>query len=422
SGLSHGIHKSMPNIPEIPMSFPLHSLFQNPPLNGMHVFFFVVSFSVIGFSYFLPLDVAFSFWFFMLFFKFQDVIRLFMNHQLELMPLYGGTRLYHGYQSVGAFCTIAFMLVYLSRPHLKLVWQRIIGSGAEDIDKNEFMSYRSAAGGIIISMLLVLLFLKAAGMNVLIALFMIIVFVFIVMIVLSRCTAEVGLLMLQPVFRPIDLWAVFSSKATLGANNLTVLSFLNGSFMRDPRNVMPVFFDSMKATDSVNVRRKTMAIGLAVAIVVGAFAAVMIQLWLIYHHGGLNMNSWFFKVSPKLYFEESLATLKGANKFNPQAPIFFTVGAIFTVFLYMMRARFWWWPFHPLGYAMGAAWPSIVYWSSFFIGWLAKSVILRYGGATSYKRFRPFFLGLILGEFASAILWALLTGYFGLLSPAIPIS
>ncbi|MFQ3549776.1 MAG: DUF6785 family protein, partial [Armatimonadota bacterium] len=42
----NGIHKSMPNIPEIPMSFPLHSLFQNPPLNGMHVFFFVVSFSV----------------------------------------------------------------------------------------------------------------------------------------------------------------------------------------------------------------------------------------------------------------------------------------------------------------------------------------------------------------------------------------
>lgn len=43
-------------------------------------------------------------------------------------------------------------------------------------------------------------------------------------------------------------------------------------------------------------------------------------------------------------------------------------------------------------------------------------------GATTYRNFRPFFLGLILGEFTTGIIWALLSGLLGIASPAIPIS
>ncbi len=86
-----------------------------------------------------------------------------------------------------------------------------------------------------------------------------------------------------------------------------------------------------------------------------------------------------------------------------------------------MRTRFWWWPFHPLGYALGCAWPATVYWSSFLLGWLIKSQIQKYGGGITYRRFRPFFLGLILGEFVMAIIWATLSFFFGLISPSIPL-
>jgi hypothetical protein len=228
--------------------------------------------------------------------------------------------------------------------------------------------------------------------------------------------------MLQPAFRPLDLWAVAAPKAAIGPQDLTVLSFLNGIFMRDPRNVMPAFMDSMKGADSVRARRRSMAVGTFLAVGVGAFIAVMIQLKIIYTHGGINLNSWFFMVNPTLYFGESIHILTGQAPFDYRAPLWFVVGAGFTFFLYVMRARFWWWPFHPLGFAIGAAWPALVYWSSFFVGWLVKSLVLRYGGAASYRRFRPFFLGLILGEFSAGILWALLSGLFGLLSPAVPIS
>jgi len=358
-----------------------------------------------------------------LFFRFQDFIALSLGHQLDRTPLYGGTRYYQGYQSTGAFVAIAVTMLWFARPHLRLVAKRVFGGAKSEIDRDEYMSYRTAFWGGAISFLLMMVWLKAAGMSPWVGMFMVGSFVLVVMMVLTRFVSEVGLLMLQPVFRPLDLWAVAAPKAALGAQNLTVLSFLNGIFMRDPRNVMPAFMDSMKGADSVGARKRTMAFGVMVSIAVGAIAAVAIQLHIIYTHGAIHLNSWFFMANPRLYFDESSGIL--ANKvayFDYRAPAWFSIGAVFTFFLYAMRERFWWWPFHPLGYAIGCAWPSIVYWSSFFVGWLVKSLILRYGGATTYRNFRPFFLGLILGEFATGILWALLSGLLGLASPAIPIS
>jgi len=44
-------------------------------------------------------------------------------------------------------------------------------------------------------------------------------------------------------------------------------------------------------------------------------------------------------------------------------------------------------------------------WFSIFLGWLAKVVIVRFGGAGLYRAARNVFIGLILGEAAAAALW-----------------
>ena len=418
----NGLHRSFPNLPEVPSFFALNSLFTNPPMNQMMFTPYVLSFSIIGFAYLLPLDVSFSMWFFLLFFRLQDYVALYLGYQLDSAPLYGGSRYYQAYQSTGAFVAVAAMMLWQAKPHFKLVRQRILGRGDAGIDSNEYMGYRTAFWGGVIALLLMLVWLRAAGLNPWVGVFMVGAFVMVVMLVLSRCVAEVGLLMLQPVFRPLDLWAVAAPKAALGAGNLTVLAFLNGIFMRDPRNVMPAFMDNMKGADAVNVHRRSMAIGTVVAIAVGVLIAVVVQLSITYKYGGIHLNSWFMMANPRLYFDESTAILRGSVPFDYRAPLWFSLGTAFTFLLYVMRARFWWWPFHPLGFAMGCAWPCLVYWSAFFVGWLLKSVILRYGGAKTFRTFRPFFLGLILGEFAAGILWVLLSGLFHLTSPAIPIS
>jgi hypothetical protein len=72
-----------------------------------------------------------------------------------------------------------------------------------------------------------------------------------------------------------------------------------------------------------------------------------------------------------------------------------------------LRSRVAWFPFHPLGYALCGTWTMMVFWFPCFVAWLLKVLILRYGGMRLYARARPFFLGMVLGEFTMAVLFTL---------------
>lgn len=54
---------------------------------------------------------------------------------------------------------------------------------------------------------------------------------------------------------------------------------------------------------------------------------------------------------------------------------------------------------------MGAYWSTSVIWFSIFLGWLAKTSVMTFGGAAAYRRTLPFFLGLVLGEALIAAFW-----------------
>lgn len=48
-----------------------------------------------------------------------------------------------------------------------------------------------------------------------------------------------------------------------------------------------------------------------------------------------------------------------------------------------------------------------VVWFPVFLGWLIKYILLKYGGLRLYKKARPIFLGMILGEGLSAGCWSI---------------
>ena len=54
---------------------------------------------------------------------------------------------------------------------------------------------------------------------------------------------------------------------------------------------------------------------------------------------------------------------------------------------------------HPLGYAASTMWSMNFMWFSLLVGWLASAAALRYGGLSAQRKGRPFFLGLVLGDF-----------------------
>ena len=77
------------------------------------------------------------------------------------------------------------------------------------------------------------------------------------------------------------------------------------------------------------------------------------------------------------------------------------------VFIAWMRLRFPWWPFHPVGYIIGFS--ELVDegcgMSPFLIAWLAKSLVLRYGGLRLYRQTLPAAIGLLMGDVLNRSLW-----------------
>ena len=75
----------------------------------------------------------------------------------------------------------------------------------------------------------------------------------------------------------------------------------------------------------------------------------------------------------------------------------FGIGLGVMVLLTFLKYRFSWWPLHPIGFPIAGV--SYVYWTtvSVFIAWAIKFVLLQVGGATLYRRYRPFFLGVLTG-------------------------
>jgi hypothetical protein len=58
-----------------------------------------------------------------------------------------------------------------------------------------------------------------------------------------------------------------------------------------------------------------------------------------------------------------------------------------------------------MGFVFGTGFGWMV-WGSALLGWVCKWLTVRYGGATTFRKIRPFFLGMIFGEIAMRLFWA----------------
>ncbi|HQI80093.1 MAG TPA: DMT family transporter, partial [Deltaproteobacteria bacterium] len=81
-------------------------------------------------------------------------------------------------------------------------------------------------------------------------------------------------------------------------------------------------------------------------------------------------------------------------------------GAVLAAVLYWLCLAVPSWPIHPFGLMLVDSYYGHLAWGSIFIGWLLQVVIVKYGGARLYRRARPVFLGLIIGEVLASAVWA----------------
>ncbi len=407
----NGLHQWYPSVPQIPVDINLMNYFVQPPWNAMLFLHMYFSFAAIGFFYLLPTDLLFSLWFFFLIIRAEDVVTATLGYQPEVMPMYGDIRTFVAYQLIGCYFVLVGYMLWTARPHLAAIWRAAWGRRLPtDIsDHNELIPYQVAFWGLVIGVLGCAGWLTLFGMSFWLALFEVCVVLFIIEMVMARSTSEGGMLMTETCFRPIDVYRMVGNVQQLGGANLTGLAFLDAAWLRDQRG-LPItgFLDSMKFADGVKVKRRSLLAVYGLAFIVAIGVAGYLQIVLPYHFGADQLYSYVYQGNPVWAFNDAQTVLQGNR---PPLPWFdttnFFIGALITILMVVLRAQLLWFPLHPLGYALSGSWTMAVFWWPCMVAWLCKIIILRYGGMNLYSKARPFFLGMVLGEFTMGVLWSI---------------
>ena len=415
--LHHGLniaHAYNPAVTALKERFSLAPFFTEQPWLPFRRLSFFHRPQMIGFGYFVSLDVLFSVWFFHL-----------MDPMLQSLAQIFGYRATPGWpfiqqQGTGAFVMLMAVLVWTGRGHLREMGRAALGRGTEG-HSGEPMPPRWAVFGAIAGFLIVIYWVMVAGMSLLVAVpyfGMLLLFG----LVYSRIRAETGV---------PTMWAYPFDQArntmhyALGGVGLTgggignlvgVSGFAwigRGYFM----SMMGYQLENEKLAEEGRMNRRGMPWLIVGAFLVGMVLGYAVNLSSYYEvganvmHGGTTGGGYNVQTATREWSQASSAV---ENPAMPDRPRMTAIGggALFTLLLVLTRFSMLRSPFHPLGYAMSLNY-GYALWGPFMAAWAAKSLIHRLGGARTFRRGMPFFLGLAFGElFIGGITWAAMA-FFG---------
>ena len=403
--LLQGLHVLYPSIPGLRIKeIRLNEFIVSPPWNAigytpLHFYPFGI-----GLGTLLPLDLSFSSWFFFLVWKAQLVIAAALGwNQIPRFP-------YVNEQSFGAYMGIFFFALWASRKHLAAILSHLWTWQGDLDDEGEPVRYQTAAIGALIGGLILVVFVRCMGMSwwLIFAFFAI---YFAMSVAITRMRAELG----PPAHDlhaagPDAILPSLIGPSKLGTPNLVVLSMLfwfNRAYRAHP---MPFQLEGFKIAERASMNYRRLFFAILIAVVAGTIASFWSELHVCYQVGAAS------KVAPPTVplifggepYNRLNAWLTGAPPPSANIAWAITVGFTLTILLNSLRMRFFWFPFHPVGYAVSSSWSMHQLWFCMFIAWLVKFLLLRYGGLRLYRQAVPFFLGIILGECVMGSLWTII--------------
>jgi hypothetical protein len=356
---------------------------------------------LIALGFLLPLDLAFSIWFF---FIFRQGLRV-------LMAAYGWNAIpgtpYTNEQSFGAWFALIFFALYMARGHLANVWRKVWRNDPSVDDSIEPVPYRLAALGIVVGLLFMFGFCVAAGMSIGIVIPFIIIYL-LISIAIARMRAELGPPAIEVVgMNSPNLLVTVLGARQVGTNNLTMFTeffWMTGRGYRT--HPMPHMLESMKMAEVARISARRLGVAIMLAVVLGALASYWTALHRCYQVGLANNNPLMGHNWEEFsHLEDWLRTPRKQLPDLPGTAMVF-VGFIFTMWMFWMRTRFTGFPFHPAGYALAMNYGAEYFWSCILIAWLIKLVVLRFGGNRWYQKALPIAFGVILGEYTVGAFWS----------------
>jgi len=260
-------------------------------------------------------------------------------------------------------------------------------------DSQELLSYRVAAWGLLFSFMFLIGWLHSAGM----AYYQAALFLLSSLIVylgLAKVIAMTGLVSLRS---PTDAtWLIpdFVGSRHFSPRNLAGFSLMQGMRAMNKGGFMPSASNAARLSDFFTQGKRAVGWCIVAFGIVGLVVCLLTWASAGYATGAQNWGSEFAGV----WAYNKITTLqKDHPPVHWEGFSFWGIGFAAMGLLTALRYRLPWWPFHPVGLAIAWNWPIRASAFAVFLTWAVKTIILRVGGITLYRRCRPFFLGMLVG-------------------------
>jgi hypothetical protein len=178
--------------------------------------------------------------------------------------------------------------------------------------------------------------------------------------------------------------------------------------------ILPSYLHAWKLAHDRGIPLKKLLALLVAVILISFFMGLQMAVRLGYENGGLSLTHKWWATQGSLWpvnFVSAMSKTSDNNVLWNWLALGF--GAALTWTMMLMRSRFTGFPFHPIGYLVCQTYPGNMFWFSIFLGWSAKTVITRFGGADTYRKVTPAFLGLAFGDVAMMLFWLAIDGWQG---------
>ncbi|MFH1568089.1 MAG: DUF6785 family protein [Gemmatimonadota bacterium] len=380
---------------------------------------FWFSFGTIGFAYCISSSVSFGIWFFKLAgIALDGLARMVGWESAERLDMYvdlGSGSAYQAHQSMGAMIVLVGFGLYLARDHLRAVCRKAFTGDPEVDDSQELLSYRTAVLGMLGGFAFLVAWQWLAGLSLWAAL-VFLVATFVVFLALTRAVCEAGIPVLRPAMSGSAFLISGFGSGRVGDQGLVQLAF-NHSWGVDIRiTMMAIIAHVLRLMHGRERHIRRVGAALAVALVLSFVAGAATILTMAYQHGAINLEGYYFVSYAQAPFTWMSSWMNSPSGPNWSGWATTGLGMGVMLGLYAAWRGLTWWPLHPLGYALMGMGPMDFYWFSFFVAWLIKVLVLKYGGAQLYRRSLPLFLGLILGQFCCSGMWNIIDQITGLRS------
>ncbi|MEM3648214.1 MAG: DUF6785 family protein [Thermoproteota archaeon] len=395
-------------------------------------------------AYLAPLDVSFGYWFSTVILMIAAQIAYYMGYYTGFEQTTGCCRLLGGGFSVtgiafgispwwgpplywnwmaltGGMLAFVVMVLWYAKDYLVETIRVAMGKAPPEVQVREPVSYRTIYIMLIISYIVVLVFLSSLGISIGIGLIIMILGAFLFPIAelyaygLTGCGYGQGR----------DNWPVWPMRFIWpkAPQPYTVDFFIGNEILFRGINTASsglhtwsmISGHGFRVADMTGISPRETLKFIVMAFLIALPISLLLRVWWPFAVGASRIGTcsgpWDCDCA-------------GMNRWNTSPPpgdiaIAVSNGFIITLVLFFLRARFIWWPIHPMGFllsgGMRSTWTGA--WTNFLGAWIAKWITLKIGGSKAYTEYGIPFVGGYIAGLIIVTLMGLIIGIYRFFIP-----